>query len=379
MPRRDLTDHDFCKAAAAIGCEPEYVKAVATVESRGSGFYDDGFPTILFERHKFYKHANRSKRDEWTRSYPEICNPKATPRGGYGTRARSVRSSALLLALDSQAAMMACSWGAFQELGENYDDCDFSSVDEFVDAMKSGIGGQLDIFIRSIKHRGLSDEMRRHDSRGFARNYNGPDYERFHYDTQIDSAYTLAKKHPIDCSKTAPPEETDDHDPLKQFLAAPKLDAGDTGKISTEPDPAGSKESLPSVPSLNSVGSSEANAAAASPVAEAAAVSAKPKLWERLSGRMTSAQEKLDKVTSFGNSLSPISGSSRFTVVTTKIGGWVFIVLGFFGDHLWAVIGLALIALAVYYLAQAKKNAAGRNAPAAAQSQTQTIVVPPAS
>lgn len=83
-----------------------------------------------------------------------------------------------------------------------------------------------------------------------------------------------------------------------------------------------------------------------------------PKLtiWERLTG----AQEKVDKVTSFGNSLSPISNSSRVAVLTTKAGGWLMLALGFLGDHWLWVIGVILILAGIWYLREAKKNAAAR-------------------
>jgi hypothetical protein len=193
--RHALTDQDFVIAAGKLRCEAAAINAVADVESRGSGFYADGFPTILFERHKFYKHADRSQRDIWARQHPEICNRNATPRGQYGSKDHQRVKFNLAFSLDPEAAMMACSWGAFQELGENYDDYDFASVGEFVDLMKSGIDGQLDIFVRSIKHRGLADELQRHDWRGFARNYNGSEYRRFAYDTQMADRYAVHRYH----------------------------------------------------------------------------------------------------------------------------------------------------------------------------------------
>ncbi len=193
-----LTDLDYGLAARELGVEPEALIAVATVESKGAGFDRDGFPIILFERHKFYKNANRSKRNDWYRSQPAICNPKGTPRGGYGSMADQRRKFSIAFRLDPDAAMMACSWGAFQELGENYDDYGFDTVGEFVDQMKAGIDGQLDIFIRSIRKRGLVDELQRHDWRGFARNYNGPEFERWEYHIKIPAAYRAAKARKTD-------------------------------------------------------------------------------------------------------------------------------------------------------------------------------------
>jgi|GEM_PF-3019926 len=197
--KRHLTELDYLRAAQRLNLpEPECLMAVAETESKGEGFYPDGFPTILFERHKFYKNADPSRRAEWFREFPDICNPNRTKRGGYGSKNAQRDKFNRAFALDPNAAMMACSWGAFQELGENYDDYKFKSVGEFVDMMKSGIDGQLEIFTRSLKKRGLIDEMRRHDWAGIARIYNGPAYKEFNYDTQMAHSFAMFKARKID-------------------------------------------------------------------------------------------------------------------------------------------------------------------------------------
>ncbi len=198
--QRKLSNVDYARGARQLHpkVEPEALMAVGMTESRGEGFYQDGFPVILFERHKFYKNADRSKRNDWARSMPSICHPKRTPKGMYGTTAEVRHKFNVAFRLDPEATMMACSWGAFQELGENYDDYGFHTVGEFVDMMKSGIAGQLEIFTRSIRHRGLIDELLRHDWAGFARNYNGPAYRDFKYDDKMAEAYKTFKARKID-------------------------------------------------------------------------------------------------------------------------------------------------------------------------------------
>jgi hypothetical protein len=196
MPTKKLTldNADFYAAGKTLGVEPAAIKAVAMVESSGSGFYDDGFPMILFERHKFYKNAPAAKRDEWMDQYPDLCNKAATPKGGYGDKLQQRIKFNMAFGLDKDAAMKACSWGMFQELGENYAGYDFADVGKFVDMMKSGAPGHLEIFVRSIKSRRLATKMKNHDWAGFAANYNGPGYKTFKYDTKIAAAYEKAKK-----------------------------------------------------------------------------------------------------------------------------------------------------------------------------------------
>jgi hypothetical protein len=241
MKKLELTKEDFCQASKRLGCSVASLKAVWKVESKGTGFYADGFPTILFERHKFWKNADRGKRAEWFRLYPTICNPNATPRGHYGTKSDQRQKFSFAFSLDPEAAMMACSWGAFQELGENYDDYKFKTVGEFVDTMKSGADGQLEIFIRSIIRRGLTDELQRRDWAGFARNYNGPAYRKFDYDGQMKRAYDLYATERIDCS--ALPPETNVFPGLREdeiVFHAPEF-------IEVPQEPAGSPPSNPAV------------------------------------------------------------------------------------------------------------------------------------
>jgi hypothetical protein len=52
---KELTEQDFERAAKRLRCEKAAIKAVANTESAGKGFYADGFPVILFERHLFRK------------------------------------------------------------------------------------------------------------------------------------------------------------------------------------------------------------------------------------------------------------------------------------------------------------------------------------
>jgi predicted chitinase len=96
----------------------------------------------------------------------------------------------------------------------------------------------------------------------------------------------------------------------------------------------------------------------------------KVSIWDRIA----KWKEKIDSLTSFKDSLSPISGSSKFTVVLTKLMGWAIMLLGFFADHwLWILVGTALVAIAIWYLASAKRNAQGRTGES--QTQSQTVVV----
>ncbi len=200
MNRPKLTNSDYCKAAIDLKCDVAALMAVAEVETKGQAFYADGFPVILFERHKFYKYVKeRSAADaaEWFRIYPSICNPKS---GGYGKAGQNQRDKFnFAFSLDKIAAMKACSWGKFQIMGFNHKLCGFKSVGEFVDAMKSGEAAQLRAFINFVKSCGLTDELRRLDWAGFARGYNGINYRANNYDGKMAFAYAKYKKLKLNC------------------------------------------------------------------------------------------------------------------------------------------------------------------------------------
>ena len=207
--RKRLTEKDYRLAGERLGVEPAIVRAFAEVESKGSGFLGDK-PTILFERHIFYRNAPKAKRDAWIKNHPQLCAPKPYPKGGYGKSSEQyVKLSAAKL-LDERAALMACSWGTFQELGANYKDCGFSNVHDFVKMMESGADGHLEIFVRSIEKRGLVKWMKQpslENCAKIARNYNGPAYAKFGYDRKIWDAYLkYSKEKPVKAEPVTPQE-----------------------------------------------------------------------------------------------------------------------------------------------------------------------------
>lgn len=192
-----LTERDFQEAARRLRCDVAAIRAVAEVESRGAGFYPDGFPVILFERHKFYKYCDPARRAEWARLYPRICNPK---KGGYGKAGKNQRDKFnLAFSLDPEAAMMACSWGKFQVMGFNYEELGYQSIHEFVDRMKQSEGEHLEAFVRFVLKNNLADEIRAHRWEDFARCYNGQDYRENDYHIKLPAAYEKYK------SQSAPP------------------------------------------------------------------------------------------------------------------------------------------------------------------------------
>lgn len=185
MNNRILTRDDFLDDADKIGCNVAAIRAVAEVESSGSGFDLLGRPKTLFEGHIFYKLT----KGRYYKSHPTLCYPKWTKQF-YG-KTRDVEWARLqtAIALDRTAALMSASWGTFQIMGNNYATCGFYSVDEFVEAQYESANRHLDCFTEFVLDRGLSDELRELRWADFARIYNGASFKLNNYDTKMANAY----------------------------------------------------------------------------------------------------------------------------------------------------------------------------------------------
>lgn len=178
-----LVDVDFERAAKSIGCTVAAVRAVNDVESRG-GFFADGRPKILFERHIFHRQTG----GRFDASHPKISNSSS---GGYIGGPAEYDRLAEAIGCDRTAALKSASWGAFQIMGFNHKAAGFADVESFVAAMVSGQGAQLDAFVKFVKSNGLDDELIRKDWAGFARGYNGEEYAKNKYDTKLAAAFAL--------------------------------------------------------------------------------------------------------------------------------------------------------------------------------------------
>lgn len=187
--QRDLTPDDFIRAANSLGIQYATIRAVAEVESSGSGFLPDGRPRILYEAHVFgrltgHKHAG-------------VKDPNGKPisarswdRSLYGASGAWQWTRLDLAARhDWEAAHKAASWGAFQVLGTNFRAAGQPTIQAFVEAMKSGAPAHLDLFCRFIQENKLGPALQKRAWADFARSYNGPGYAENKYDTKLAAAY----------------------------------------------------------------------------------------------------------------------------------------------------------------------------------------------
>jgi hypothetical protein len=187
-----LTEADFTAAAEALkpGVQTAMIRAFAEVESGGkSGFGPSGLPVIAFEGHRFRKYTDRI----YDQSHPLLSYPykkKAGPEWQVNNKDQDTAWKTLKAAmdLDHDAALMSCSWGMFQVMGDNYQMCGYSSVDDFVSKMKASERGQLDAFVGYCIHKkGLRQALADKNFVQCATLYNGDDYGT--YDKSIETAF----------------------------------------------------------------------------------------------------------------------------------------------------------------------------------------------
>ncbi|REE23498.1 uncharacterized protein DUF3380 [Paraburkholderia sp. BL27I4N3] len=198
-----LTDTHFSYLGASFGCESAAVKAVTYTETGGRGFDDNGLPRILLERHYVYrltlppnKQANwRHEKNPYSKKFPDICFAKY---GGYGHEGlhqyeRLVKAAAI----DRAAALMSCSWGAFQIMGESFSDCGCQTVNEMVNNCMESIDNHVkmfDLFMKNAKPNAIA-ALRHKDWEAFATAYNGSNWrtQNPHYADNMKANYDKFK------------------------------------------------------------------------------------------------------------------------------------------------------------------------------------------
>jgi hypothetical protein len=179
-----LSQEDFESAAEKLGVETAAIKAVDHVESNGDGFLESGEPKILFEAHWFSR-LTGGKYDE---SHPNISSPqwdRSLYKGGQEEHTRLQEATNL----DRKAALQSASWGRYQILGINWDKCGYNNVQYFINDMYDSEAEHLGAFVSFIKNEGLADALREKNWHAFAREYNGPGYERNDYAYRMKRAY----------------------------------------------------------------------------------------------------------------------------------------------------------------------------------------------
>lgn len=186
--RTRITELHIIEAARELKVEPEVLMAFTKVEAPKGPFLPSGQPTILFEAHVFSR--NTSPKHKYDDSHPTLSsrtwNRTLYGKGGLNQYTRLLKA----MYLDQRAALMACSWGSWQVLGENYEQLGFDTVEEMVHYCVASEVNQFDVFLRFVKtKKGLLRALRDKDWDEIAALYNGPQAYVHNYGDRIEEEY----------------------------------------------------------------------------------------------------------------------------------------------------------------------------------------------
>ncbi|MCT8866920.1 N-acetylmuramidase family protein [Shewanella xiamenensis] len=177
------------EAAKRLSVQFAAMASVAEVESNGFGFFACGRPSILFERHVFYRELFEQGEPaaELAAKYPNICNQA---RGGYIGGSGEYQRFAIAYQLNPEAAICACSWGMFQIMGFHWQALGYLSPQAFKQAMDTSEGEQLNALVKFIEADPiLHKTLKARKWAEFAKRYNGPAYKENDYDIKLARAY----------------------------------------------------------------------------------------------------------------------------------------------------------------------------------------------
>lgn len=201
-----LKQNDFIEAGKLIGCKVSRVRAVYSVEAASNGYLPDGRVKILFEGHRFWKLLKNAGADPaaFIKNFPAYKNvlyedwDKTQYKGGAREwdRMSMAIEACKIMNVPPEVALKAASYGSFQILGENFEACGYSTVQDMVTSYNSGgEPEQLKSFIRFVKAKKLDDELIKGDWAAFAKGYNGTAFRKNKYDIKLaaaDQKYSMA-------------------------------------------------------------------------------------------------------------------------------------------------------------------------------------------
>ena len=191
--RKYIKESDFQEAASKLGVELNVVKAVTNVEALQFGFFNNGTPVMLFERHIFYRELVKSKGEAFAKQtaakHPTLCNPAT---GAYIGGVAEVGRLSTAMQIDEGAALKSASYGLFQIMGFNHAQAGYANVISYYSAMCASEKNQLDAFVSFVllnRSGILLNSLKSKDFTNFARIYNGPGYKKNNYDVKMLNEY----------------------------------------------------------------------------------------------------------------------------------------------------------------------------------------------
>lgn len=168
-----LSSEDFDQAAAAMNVPRHMLRAVASVESRGQAYGDDGRCIIAYEPHVFQRLTGGAF-DKYKTISQRYVLPWKAPSDHVYHMDQSQRWDALIFAagFDFISAVQSASWGLFQIMGFNHKLCGYGDIRNFLEDMYAGEEMQMRMWLRFLEAWDCVEPLRREDPLAFALRYN---------------------------------------------------------------------------------------------------------------------------------------------------------------------------------------------------------------
>jgi hypothetical protein len=355
--KEGLSLTDYCNAAAYLGVPLSAIRAVDAVESAGSGYLPSGRPKILFEGHIFH----RLTKGKYDKTNPTISYPTWTKQFYKGGEAEYTRLEEAIK-LDEDAALKSASWGRFQILGQNFKAAACSNVSNFVERCFQSEGFQIQEFTDYIERESLGGYLKHGEFASFARHYNGPEYQRNHYDTKLTNANAKFAKIKADCRALTTPARIEEVYPAdcregctgmdNSSLDDRYLTASYSPPTSTVPAPAsvtGTPESAPELtnsqsPTVTSAINSEGGVLV---VKNSTSLS---ESFTKTVGKISGVEDKVDSVNQVVNRFDSLKSVVKFLLISIKqIFVFIFCFVAGIPLEYWAVIAIVTLAAVLAY------------------------------
>lgn len=189
-----ITEEERLIIAKSLGdSTTKRIKAVAKVETSGSGWMDSGLPKILYERHYFFRQLKKTI--EWL-GIGYLSNSSS---GGYTIDAdkNGINDNwdklAAAVCIDPDAALQSVSIGSFQVMGKWYRECGYSHPIDMLWAARNSEYEHYKMLAGFIKSNNLVQQFLAISTNAktnvpFVRAYNGPAWEKNDYANKLARA-----------------------------------------------------------------------------------------------------------------------------------------------------------------------------------------------
>ena len=186
-----ITQKELQEIAESLGdTNTKRIEVVGKVESNGSGWYDNGLPKILWERHYFYRLTKQIINNI---TFGLISLPTS---GGYTTDINkngindSWEKLAAAVCVDPDKAIMSVSIGKFQVMGSYYSELGYNTPIDMLWAARNSEYDHYKMLAGYIKMAKLipaflSISTIAHTNIPFVRGYNGPAWEKNDYASKL--------------------------------------------------------------------------------------------------------------------------------------------------------------------------------------------------